>query len=70
MYISTPNGLHYEWAVKSLKAGKNILCEKPFTANAEEAKELANLAKDRGLVIEEAVCSLSLLFLFLFCIVW
>lgn len=58
VYISTPNGLHYEWAAKSLKAGKHVLCEKPFTANAEEAKELTKLAKDRGLIIEEAVCSL------------
>lgn len=57
VYISTPNGLHYEWAAKSLKAGKHVLCEKPFTANAEEAKELTKLAKDRGLIIEEAVCS-------------
>lgn len=55
VYISTPNGLHYEWAAKSLKAGKHVLCEKPFTSNAAEAKELMELAKDRGLVIEEAV---------------
>jgi len=54
VYISTPNGLHYEWAAKSLKAGKHVLCEKPFTSNAAEAKELMELAKDRGLVLEEA----------------
>jgi len=60
VYISTPNGLHYEWASKSLKAGKHVLCEKPFTSNAAEAKELMELAKDRGLVLEEAVrCLIS-----------
>lgn len=32
-----------------------MLCEKPFTSNAAEAKELMELAKDRELVIEEAV---------------
>lgn len=37
-----------------------MLCEKPFTSNAAEAKELMELAKDRGLVLEEAVrCLIS-----------
>lgn len=59
MYISTPNGVHYEWTVKALKAGKHVLCEKPFMANAKEAREVTGLAKERGLVLEEAVCYLS-----------
>jgi Oxidoreductase family, NAD-binding Rossmann fold len=70
VYISTPNGMHYEWASKSLKAGKHVLCEKPFTSNAEEARKLVELAKEKNLVCEEAVrfvrnvpCSLSLMFL-------
>lgn len=54
VYIATPNGLHYEWASKSLKAGKHVLCEKPFTSNAEEARELTKLAKQKELVLEEA----------------
>ncbi|KAF8862222.1 putative oxidoreductase [Acephala macrosclerotiorum] len=37
VYISLPNGLHYEWALKSLKAGKHVLLEKPSTSNATEA---------------------------------
>lgn len=55
VYISTPNGLHYEWASKALKAGKHVLCEKPFTSNAAEAKKLVQEARERGLVLEEAV---------------
>lgn len=55
MYISTPNGLHFEWASKALRAGKHVLCEKPFTSNAEEAHKLIELAKEKGLVCEEAV---------------
>jgi hypothetical protein len=55
VYISTPNGLHYEWAAKALKAGKHVLCEKPFTANADEAKKLVELAREKGLIVEEAV---------------
>ncbi|EED24603.1 NAD binding Rossmann fold oxidoreductase, putative [Talaromyces stipitatus ATCC 10500] len=54
VYISTPNGLHYEWASKALRAGKHVLCEKPFTSNAEEARKLVELAKVKGLVCEEA----------------
>lgn len=60
MYISTPNGLHFEWASKALRAGKHVLCEKPFTSNAEEAHKLIQLAKETGLVCEEAVCHVLL----------
>lgn len=54
VYISVPNGLHFEWAKKSLQAGKHVLCEKPFTSNAKEARELVNLARQKSLVLEEA----------------
>jgi predicted dehydrogenase len=54
VYISTPNGLHYEWSVKALRAGKHVLCEKPFTSNAEEARKLVGLAKEKNLICEEA----------------
>jgi predicted dehydrogenase len=40
IYIPLPNGLHYEWALKSIKAGKHVLLEKPSTSNAVEAASL------------------------------
>lgn len=46
--INTPNYTHYDYAAKSLRAGKHILVEKPFTATTAEAKELFELADSVG----------------------
>lgn len=40
IYIALPNGLHYEWTLKALKAGKHVLLEKPSVSNASEAEIL------------------------------
>ncbi|KFF10243.1 oxidoreductase [Chryseobacterium soli] len=49
--INTPVQTHYEYAKKALEAGKNIIVEKPFTVNVEEAEELVNLAEQKGLFL-------------------
>lgn len=54
VYIATPNNLHYENCRMCLEAGKHVLCEKPFTVNAGEARALLDLAEKRGLFIMEA----------------
>lgn len=54
IYIATPNNLHFENTMLCLKAGKHVLCEKPFTTNAEEAQILYEEADARGLFVMEA----------------
>lgn len=55
VYIALPHVMHYEYAKKSLLAGKHVLCEKPITLSKKETEELYKIAKDNGLVIQEAI---------------
>jgi predicted dehydrogenase len=55
IYNPLPNGLHGYWTVAALRAGKHVLCEKPFTANADEARTVAEVVNGNpGLVVMEA----------------
>lgn len=54
VYNPLPNGLHGKWTRAALDAGKHVLCEKPFTANAAEAREIADLAAKSDRVVMEA----------------
>ena len=48
--ICTPNIAHYETLKKAIAAGKNIYCEKPLCVTAAEAKEIAELAREKGII--------------------
>ncbi|KAJ7180878.1 NAD(P)-binding protein [Mycena filopes] len=54
IYNPLPNGLHYEWTMKALAAGKHVLLEKPAANTAEETREMFELAETKGLVLLEA----------------
>ncbi len=54
VYNPLPNSLHGRWTRAALAAGKHVLCEKPFSANAAEAREIAELAAGSDRVVMEA----------------
>jgi predicted dehydrogenase len=54
IYNPLPNGLHAHWTTRALEAGKHVLCEKPFTNNADEAVEVGAVAERTGKVAVEA----------------
>lgn len=49
--VATPNDSHFELARRALLAGKHAVVEKPFTVTSEEARQLIELARERGLVV-------------------
>jgi predicted dehydrogenase len=55
IYISTPHPFHFENALLALNAGKHVLVEKPFVMNAAQAREVVELAEEKGLVVLEAM---------------
>lgn len=54
IYNPLPNSLHGAWTIRALRAGKHVLCEKPFTKDAREAEEVATAAKETGRLVMEA----------------
>ena len=55
IYIATPHNTHYEWMKKAVEAGKHVLCEKSITVNARQLEECAAIAKEKGVVISDAM---------------
>ncbi|MGV0581337.1 Gfo/Idh/MocA family oxidoreductase [Mycolicibacterium elephantis] len=55
IYVLVPTSMHGKWTKAALAAGKHVLCEKPFTANAAEAREIAELAAKSDRVVMEAI---------------
>jgi len=55
VYIATPHSHHYEHMKLCLHHGKHVLCEKPFTINAKQAREITAMAQDKGLYAAEAI---------------
>jgi xylose dehydrogenase (NAD/NADP) len=54
VYVSLPNGMHTEWAIEALEAGKHVLCEKPFDRDPTEVARAFDVAEANGLILAEA----------------
>jgi scyllo-inositol 2-dehydrogenase (NADP+) len=55
LYIGIPNSMHYEYSKQALLAGKHVICEKPFTSNHKELKELSDIARQNQRFLFEAI---------------
>ena len=54
VYIPLPNGLHAEWIRRAADAGLDVLCEKPLTVDADEAREIVEYCRQRDCTLMEA----------------
>ncbi|MCR4909900.1 MAG: Gfo/Idh/MocA family oxidoreductase [Bacteroidales bacterium] len=55
IYIALPHSIHYEVTRRAILAGKPCLVEKPFMLNATQAREILELARQRGVFVAEAI---------------
>jgi predicted dehydrogenase len=55
VYIATPHSCHKDNTILCLAAGKPVLCEKPFTINAQDAEAIINIARAKKILLMEAM---------------
>jgi glycerol-3-phosphate cytidylyltransferase len=55
VYIASPHGTHFGYIMQALENGKNVLCEKPLALTEGEAQQAYTLAKEKNLVLMEAI---------------
>lgn len=55
VYVATPHSHHYDHVMMCLEHGKHVLCEKAFAVNAQQAREMLQCARDKGLLLTEAI---------------
>lgn len=55
IYNPLPVGLHAEWSIRCAAAGKPVLCEKPLTANADDAQRMVAAFSSKHLLLAEAL---------------
>jgi predicted dehydrogenase len=55
IYVASPHPWHLDHVLLALNAGKNVLCEKPFAMNANEAKMMVDKARENKLLLVEAM---------------
>ena len=54
VYVPLPNGMHAEWTIRALQAGKPVICQKPLCSNEAEGKRILEVEQATGLPLIEA----------------
>lgn len=54
VYIPLPNSMHKEWAIRAMRKGKHVLCEKPMALHAQDCLEMIQTAREQGVLLMEA----------------
>lgn len=57
LYIATPHNFHKDLAIRAMKAGKHVLCEKPLGVNVREVNEMISVAREEKVFLMEALWS-------------
>lgn len=55
IYVASPNSMHANHAIMAMKAGKNVILEKPFASNVKECEELIKVSKETNQFLLEAI---------------
>ena len=55
VYVATPHSVHYDNVMLALSAGKNVICEKAFMLNEDQAKKVFDFAQEKNLLVTEAM---------------
>ncbi len=55
VYIGLVNSAHYEYAIRAVESGINVILEKPFTSTLKEARDLIDAAREHGVYVLEAI---------------
>ena len=55
VYVATPHSHHYEHMMLCMQHGKGVLCEKAFTMNGKQAREIMEYSKEQGIFAAEAI---------------
>ena len=53
VYVPLPNSMHVDWTIRALEAGKHVLCEKPFSLDADGARRAVEIARGKNLALME-----------------
>ncbi len=51
VYVVLPNAMHKEYTIRTAKAGKHVICEKPMCINAAECREMIEACKKAGVKV-------------------